>query len=135
MTNDANPSRLRVLLAEEECVRDVLVRVLTRSPRLDIIADASPEQTSALLELQPPHVLLASTYPPQRALSLLAELASMQRARRPLAIAHVTRYSQAEWKRWDALGFDGYLLKEVGSRGLADRLFAVVADVRTDITR
>lgn len=79
MTNDANPTRLRVLLADEECVRYALLRVLNRSPRLDVIADASPEQTGALLEHPPPHVLLAGIYPPQCALSLLAEFASMQR--------------------------------------------------------
>jgi DNA-binding NarL/FixJ family response regulator len=111
-------------------VRDALLRLLNRSARLDVIADASPEQTSALLELQPPHVVLAGTYPPQRALSLLTELASMQRARRPLAIAHVLQHSLAPWERWQALGFDGCLLKEAGAARLADRLRSGVTDLR-----
>ncbi len=130
MTNDASPGQLRVLLADEEYVRDALMRVLNRSPRLDMIADARPDQTSALLEHHPPHVVLAGTHPPQRALSLLAELASLESVRRPLAIAHLARHSPTEWTRWRALGFDGYLLKELGSANLADRLLTVVADLR-----
>jgi DNA-binding NarL/FixJ family response regulator len=130
MTNDTSRTRLRVLLADEEYVRDALLQVLNRSPRLDVIADARPDQTSALLEHHPPHVVLAGTHPPQRALSLLAELASMQVARRPLVIAHLARHSPAEWNRWHALGFDGYLLKEVGSASLVERLLTVVADLR-----
>jgi hypothetical protein len=53
---------------------------------------------------------------------------------RPLAIAHLTQHRPAEWRRWHALGFDGYLLKEVGRVSLADRLLAVVADLRGRVT-
>lgn len=130
MANDANSIELRVLLADEEYVRDALLQVLNRSPRLDVIADARPDETSTLLEHHPPHVVLAGTHPPQRALSLLAELASIRVTRRPLAIAHLAGHSPAEWTRWHALGFDGYLLKEVGSASLAERLLTVVADLR-----
>jgi DNA-binding NarL/FixJ family response regulator len=129
MEKDARQSRLRVLLADEDCVRTPLLHLLSGSSQLDVVADTSPQQTSALLDRHPPDVVLAGTYPPQRAWLLLAELASMRVFDRPLAIAHVAQHSQASWNRWQALGFDGYLLKDLGS-GLAERLLAVVADLR-----
>lgn len=133
MANDPSPARLRVLVVDEDGVRDALQQVLSRSPRLHVIADAKPEQTTALLEHQPPQVVLAGTHPPHRALSLLAELASLHPKRRPLAIAHLTRHNPGEWRPWRDLGFDGYLLKEIGSAGLAGRLLAAVADIRTGV--
>ncbi len=129
MANDPNPAQLRVLVVDEDGVRDALQQVLRQSPRLHVIADARPDHTTALLEHQP-QVVLAGTHPPHRARSLLAELASLQSERRPLAIAHLTRHSPGDWLPWRALGFDGYLLKEIGSAGLADRLLAAVADIR-----
>lgn len=131
MANDPSPARLRVLVVDDDSVRDALQQVLSQSPRLRVITDAKPEHIRALLERQPPQVVLAGTHPRHRALSLLAELASLQPERRPFAIAHLTRHSPGDWLPWRALGFDGYVLKEIGSAGLADRLLAAVADIRT----
>jgi hypothetical protein len=96
MANDPSPARLQVLVVDEDGVRDALQRVLSQSPRLHVIADARPEQTTTLLEHQPPQVVLAGTHPPHRALSLLAELASLHPKRRPLAIAHLTRHDPGD---------------------------------------
>ncbi len=117
-----------VLVDDHDCAREALVRRLGAEPRIRVVgATADPLEAGRVVRDQAPHVALVDTRRHDDAgLDVIAALAALPPASRPVVVVHTSFFDAEAWRRSRCAGASEWLLKQIDVDVLFERLSCAV---------